>query len=215
MCARSSVWIERQTPDLKVARSNRAGRTTQDRQPTALRQATIGRHACAAAVSLPSSLRGPPAAGRSNPVPTRPMRASAATTTPPLPPARIRMASVAAVARNGRIAGPKVLREGCSQCVRQPQRGNAAATHGGGAPPQHVRRRGGACPRPVVPAKPVPPVVIAQRVSPTGCHREAPGAPQAGRATNRSRGHRDDVGIAASAARWASGLLAMTATSMV
>ena len=27
MCARSSVWIERQTPDLKVARSNRAGRT--------------------------------------------------------------------------------------------------------------------------------------------------------------------------------------------
>ena len=26
-CARSSAWIERQTPDLKVARSNRAGRT--------------------------------------------------------------------------------------------------------------------------------------------------------------------------------------------
>jgi hypothetical protein len=27
LCARSSAWIERQTPDLKAARSNRAGRT--------------------------------------------------------------------------------------------------------------------------------------------------------------------------------------------
>jgi len=51
--------------------------------------------------------------------------------------------------------------------------------------------------------------------SPKPCHREAPGPPQAGRATKRSRGHPDDDGIAASAVRGASGLLAMTSTFMV